>query len=917
MTRTFLASISSLCRLPDDGGQPPTARHMVAAGITVLALAGCNLGHVAQTDVASRISLWDGAYDSAECHGLRYDDFFRHDGSALRGDTRHALVSGPCMATHDHLSLGVIEFDDSGSYWDDVQLRQVLGEIERIARLQVAGTLPSDGIVVVAFVHGWRHNASEGSRSLLEFRQLARQLANKLCAGVEMTADDTCTKRPHVFGIYLGWRGDPFALTNRRTRNVPFEALIKAPQVLTFWNRKAAAQRVAASTMTSTILRILEAVEQADNALTARSDSPVKKAHSVVIGHSLGGLIVERAVSQAFLAKWLNSTKVLNEVTEVTSEDGGVAALRQVNRGLEKEIADLRWNKLQSKTAQRATAEQASAERTAAGKMEMALTETEKQRFERKAAAERFLARARRPFLPLPRICGEFNVERVRTCAQSDDRGPSDAAERMPVPPESLDLRPHGRCVRQELECLYRTASCAAQALAAHVAEMETVGSTKLDEPESEAAPPLTDCVELVGIEPPEKVGAGDSQKWTDLSGQIEVAHAGISAHSPSGQEGLSRQRFTDLPRSCGALADDADASFDEALARYLSEREFWARWEPWDDQPWWHDLTVPDSVEQLDELLAEQTRLAEAEVEAMLEASGAAAEEVCASFRETREAEARGREIKALVAKADALDSHAAAHGELARTAGEQLRKANAAIQENERTVKATLRSLAKRLDRYFRPPADLVLLVNPASEAIAAQQLINSLCQLREDDAIWDLLGDVANVSRPWILSITSQGDLSTRVLFPSAMHLQRTLSFDTAGRSPTADPDPDKEGAEGCDVWFDSYGELVSQTAGHTMSLHSHIIPEPDAVTVRAPAFEFKLSERSAFRIIERENARNQSPYWIMSAPKAVIGGHNDVFGPFLLDGIAHLVAESGALKVRCPVFDETMKRCTQTE
>ena len=889
---------------------------MIAAGMAVLALAGCNLGHVAQTDVASSIGLWDRPYDPAECRGLRYADFFREDGSALRRDTAHALVSGPCMAMHDHLSLGVIEFDDSGSHWDDVQLRQVLGEIERIVELQVGGTLPSDGIVVVAFVHGWRHNASEGSRSLLEFRQLVRQLASKLCAGDELSADETCAKRPHVFGVYLGWRGDPLALTNRRTRNVPFESLIKAPQVLTFWNRKAAAQRVAASVMTSTILRILEAVERADDTLTDGSGTPAKKANSVVIGHSLGGLIVERAVSQAFLAKWLDSTKVLDEVA---SGDEGMAALRRANRRWQSEIVQLRRKKRQSEVDQSEIVERARAARAAAEDLRSELARAEKQRLEGQAAAERFLARPTMPFRPLPRMCGEFSIERVRACAQDDDPARSDAAEQMPVPPDSLDLRPHGRCVRQELECLYRTASCAARALAAH-AGRESAVPTETDQPDVAgpgAAEPLAECVKLVGVEPPEDVDPGDSGEWTDLAGRIEDAHEGISLLSPSGQEDPGRDGFTNLPPSCGALAGDADTSFDAALARYLGEREFWARWEPWDDRPWWHDLRVPDPVEQLDESLAAHARLAETEVEAMLVASGAAAEEVCASFRDTREAEAQRRKIETLGANADDFDSHAAALGELARTAEERLRKAAAAIHENELTIKATLRSLAKRLDRYFRPPADLVLLVNPASEAIAAQQLINSLCHLRADDVIWDLLGDIATANRPWILSITSQGDLSTRVLFPSAMHVQRTLSFDTAARNPTADPGRDEEGAQGCNVWFDSYVKLVTQTAGHTMSLHSHVIPQPEAAPGAAAAFEFETSDRGAFRIIRREDARNQSPYWIMSAPKAIIGGHNDVFGPFLLDGIAHLVAESGALKVRCPVFDETTKRCVQVE
>ena len=78
-----------------------------------------------------------------------------------------------------------------------------------------------------------------------------------------------------------------------------------------------------------------------------------------MIGHSLGGLIVERAVSQAFLAKWLDSAKVLEDVVD---EDEDVHALREANEQFAKDVEAymkdiVEWEKLRNEAKEQAAAD--------------------------------------------------------------------------------------------------------------------------------------------------------------------------------------------------------------------------------------------------------------------------------------------------------------------------------------------------------------------------------------------------------------------------------------------------------------------------------------------------------------------------------------------------------------------------------
>ena len=153
-----------------------------------------------------------------------------------------------------HLSF--VEFDEKGDFWD----RRQLGRAG-----QAIGKHRSQPILLVIFIHGWHHNANDRTPpgDVETFRCLLSQLA------VSGTMENV-----RVHGVYLGWRG---------------RLLQGYADYLTFWGRKGAAARVAGTPVTETIF---ELIRQARKYHAAGS-------RCVLVGHSLGALVLEKAMAQA------------------------------------------------------------------------------------------------------------------------------------------------------------------------------------------------------------------------------------------------------------------------------------------------------------------------------------------------------------------------------------------------------------------------------------------------------------------------------------------------------------------------------------------------------------------------------------------------------------------------------------------
>jgi len=157
-----------------------------------------------------------------------------------------------------HRNLRVIEYDDSGDRWERMQ---VLAAVQAI---RTARKVP-----VVVYAHGWRHNAKPNrENNLKDF------------------SDFLLYREEHgqpVIGIYIGWRG---ASVYEEGALAPFVAPAMAVSLL---DRIPAADRI-------------NSIPLVDDLWTLRKYANLSESPLVLVGHSLGGRIIERAVSQSIVA---------------------------------------------------------------------------------------------------------------------------------------------------------------------------------------------------------------------------------------------------------------------------------------------------------------------------------------------------------------------------------------------------------------------------------------------------------------------------------------------------------------------------------------------------------------------------------------------------------------------------------------
>ena len=160
--------------------------------------------------------------------------------------------------------LVVIELDDDGRLEDQAQVERASEWI--MARRQSDFKL--EGVIVVVFVHGWHHGARWEDTHLTAFRRVLRALALR-----EMERPDS----RRVIGVYLAWHGDPPGYWFRDTAVLTH---------LSFYNRYKTAKRISQGNDLYETLRTIIA-------RTKESPAGLVPGQLVLVGHSMGGLIVE------------------------------------------------------------------------------------------------------------------------------------------------------------------------------------------------------------------------------------------------------------------------------------------------------------------------------------------------------------------------------------------------------------------------------------------------------------------------------------------------------------------------------------------------------------------------------------------------------------------------------------------------
>jgi hypothetical protein len=195
---------------------------------------------------------------------------------------------------------------------------------------------------------------------------------------------------------------------------------------------------------------------------------------------------------------------------------------------------------------------------------------------------------------------------------------------------------------------------------------------------------------------------------------------------------------------------------------------------------------------------------------------------------------------------------------------------------------------------------PADLVVLINPASEAIHAKEFIDLLA--RDGIAIYRVDAKGHRYSRPLIVSVTSENDLATRLYFPVGARLGGLGKHYR------------KYGSEFCSPG-ESQRAFLLHTSGNMEVLYSHTVarqPLPPGTQVPETDVQLRVEKDPAtgetsfsftglhdrYTVSSIPRGLNRTPYWIMRVPKSMIPNHSDIFGPDTLRLLMALVRVTGA-------------------
>jgi len=189
--------------------------------------------------------------------------------------------------------LAFVEFTERGNVFDRESMEKVLAHVHRFATTDTGNHLPyptgkdgAPGVLVVVFVHGWRHNADVEDRNVQSFRGLLEKASNS-----EVRHQILGNRR--LIGIYVGWRG--LVVNPDSPLSLP-----------SYWDRKTVAHEVGKGGVSELLLRLQHSVLGGDD---LREDRESKNLF-LVTGHSFGGAIVLSALNEILLERIISARPI-------------------------------------------------------------------------------------------------------------------------------------------------------------------------------------------------------------------------------------------------------------------------------------------------------------------------------------------------------------------------------------------------------------------------------------------------------------------------------------------------------------------------------------------------------------------------------------------------------------------------------
>jgi hypothetical protein len=221
-------------------------------------------------------------HDSAPAPNLiEFSSANDHTGTPL---TTKPLTAAPVIT---------VEFDEQGKLFackDDAECQVTRATTFIHDARRLTGT---KHLIVLTFVHGWHHNASDRDGNLQNFRSIvsclnlgsAAQPENRrgnqpvICQGLQSDPANS------YIGVYIAWRGESVE---------PW--LTEAATSLSLASRHAAAVRMASNDGPDGIAHLILT-------LSSAAKSGNNPARFLLIGHSFGGLIVGRVTEELFFRR--------------------------------------------------------------------------------------------------------------------------------------------------------------------------------------------------------------------------------------------------------------------------------------------------------------------------------------------------------------------------------------------------------------------------------------------------------------------------------------------------------------------------------------------------------------------------------------------------------------------------------------
>lgn len=172
---------------------------------------------------------------------------------------------------------------------------------------------------------------------------------------------------------------------------------------------------------------------------------------------------------------------------------------------------------------------------------------------------------------------------------------------------------------------------------------------------------------------------------------------------------------------------------------------------------------------------------------------------------------------------------------------------------------------------------PADLIIYVNAATDSFRTKQMIELMQRTQ-----FGVSRGMLEASGPLFLSVTSTGDEATKLAFPLGQHLSAMeKSFRASYDATTPEAPPQKT--------------FFTKTPGHIPYLLSHVVqPVQGACTSQPELFRFRTNGQ-CFEMTPVKGRWNDSPFWVITVPRAIIKDHGDIFNTSFMTMIIDFLAQ----------------------